>query len=515
MKPQQRAGAFPPPLGWIPITIALALVTIASIVAFVPQYGNHQLVGVTNNTGPTAGESGAGGDTQLAGGGGAATPNAGNGGGGGNVGPKAAGTPGGPAAATGDCAHGKNAGATATGVSSTTINIATTDVTTGIGSGFLGEAVQGMRAAIDQVNHAGGICGRHVALQSVNDGWDGPTGNNYISGFINSGNVFALVGEPDSEGLDAAVKAGSIDRAGIPVVGTDGMLASQYNDPWVWPVAASTVTNMHIMAQYAHDVLHAKKVGIVYDSVYKFGKEGAAAFAAEVQRLNGNTAGMDKSKGCGGGFCGVSPSSTDYSSPIHDFNSYCSTQAGASKQCDVVVMLLEPQPMETWMKGEENCSCTWFTKMMGGEPLFDDGFANNCAQDCSGMIVWSGYKPDIQPFDAQTPVYTYASALRSVCGTCDPHNEFTEGAYLGTKLFIAACQKVGANLTRAALQQELNSDTFDLGLSLPLHFGAGLPHLANASMVAFQDNASGTFNGWSYMQTGFLKDPAPGLDLKD
>jgi ABC-type branched-subunit amino acid transport system substrate-binding protein len=371
-----------------------------------------------------------------------------------------------------------------------------------------------MRAAINQVNQAGGICGRHITMESVNDGWDGPTGNQYINGYINKGDVFALVGEPDSEGLDAAVKAGSIDRARIPVVGTDGMLASQYNDPWVWPVAASTVTNMHVIAQYAQTRFHAKRVGIVYDSVYKFGKEGARAFAQELQRETGGTLGMDLSKGCAGGFCGVSPSSTDYSSPIHDLNSYCSTQAGAPKQCDVVVMLLEPQPMETWMKGEENCSCTWFSTLMGGEPLFDDSFANNCTQDCSGMVVWSGYKPDIQPFDAESPVSTFASALKATCGTCDPHNEFTEGAYLGTKLFIAACQKVGSNLTRAALQQELNTDTFDLGLSLPLHYGTALPHQANVSMVAYQDNASGTFNGWSYMQTGFLKDPSPGRDLE-
>jgi hypothetical protein len=129
------------------------------------------------------------------------------------------------------------------------------------------------------------------------------------------------------------------------------------------------------------------------------------------------------------------------------------------------------------------------------------------------MVVWSGYKPDIQPFDAETPVYTYANALKAECSTCDPHNEFTEGAYLGTELFIMACQRVGAELTRTALRQELNTDTFDMGLSLPLHYGTGLPHLANVSMVAYRDNATGTFNGWSYMQTGFVRDPSPGQDL--
>jgi ABC-type branched-subunit amino acid transport system substrate-binding protein len=150
---------------------------------------------------------------------------------------------------------------------------------------------------------------------------------------------------------------------------------------------------------------------------------------------------------------------------------------------------------------------------MGGEPLFDDGLASNCAQPCAGMMVWTGYKPDIQPFDGESPVYTFAHSLQSVCPACDPHNEFTEGAYLGTELFIAACQKVGSHLTRGALKQALDSGTFDLGMSTPLRYGTGLPHLANISMVAYKANVSGTFNGWSYLNTGFLPDPAAGQDL--
>jgi ABC-type branched-subunit amino acid transport system substrate-binding protein len=500
----QRSAAFPPRLGWIPILIGLGVVAIASAVEFIPQYNTRQVVGVTNGGPGGQTDTGPGG----ASGGGAVAGQAGGAARGGAGGAAGSVKPGGSAAGGDDCAHGKNAGATDLGITATSIQIATTDVTTGIGSGFLGQAVQGMRGAIDQVNRAGGICGRQIHLESINDGWDRPTGASYISSFISLGKTFALVGEPDSEGLDAAWQNGSIDKAGIPVVGTDGMLASQYNDPWIWPVASSTVTNMHIIADYARTHLNAKKVGIVFDSVYKFGKEGAAAFKAQVQRSAGSTLQMGDS--CATGYCGVSPSSNDYSSQIHDFNSYC---AGAQK-CDVVVMLLEPQPMGTWMRNEANCGCSWYGTLMGGEPLFDDNFAGTCGQDCARMMVWTGYKPAIQPFDGESPVYTYAHALRSVCGTCDPHNEFTEGAYLGTQLFIAACKKVGSNLTRAALRQELDSDTFDLGLSQPLHYGTNLPHLANTSMAAFQDNASGTFNGWSYLSTGFLKDPAPGQDLQ-
>jgi ABC-type branched-subunit amino acid transport system substrate-binding protein len=495
---RRRPGAFPPPIGWIPILVAIGAILAASAVAIVPQYATHQIFGVSGNGGSSGDSSGSASTNGAAG---HAIGGVGNGSGAGG---------GAAVASAGDCTHGKNAGSTDTGVTAHQIHIATTTVTTGVGSGFLGEAVSGMRAAIARVNQSGGICGRTIALDSLNDGWDAPTGAADIAKFIGAGNVFALVGEPDSQGLDAAVQAGSIDRAGIPVVGTDGMLASQYTDPWIWPVAASTVTNVHIAAQYA--VQHgAKRVGIVFDDKYKFGKEGASAFKAEVRRLTGGTLGMGDT--CQTGYCPIAPDATDFSTPVQGFNTACTAQGGHDK-CDFVVMLLEPQPMETWMKDEQNCSCTWYGTLVGGEPLFDDNMAGTCAQQCANMMVWTGYRPDIQPFDGQTPVYTFAHDLASVCPSCDPHNEFTEGAYLGTELFIAAAQKVGSNLTRAELRRVLDSETFDLGLSQPLHYGNGLPHLANTQMAAFRDNAAGTFNGWGYLNTGFIADAHAGSDIQ-
>jgi hypothetical protein len=32
-------------------------------------------------------------------------------------------------------------------------------------------------------------------------------------------------------------------------------------------------------------------------------------------------------------------------------------------------------------------------------------------------------------------------------------------------------------------------------------------------MAAYSDNALGSFNGWNYLETGFLDDPRPGADL--
>src|SRR5205085_11795586 len=116
----------------------------------------------------------------------------------------------------------------------------------------------------------------------------------YIQNYIQAC-YFALAVNPSSEGLDAAVKNGTIDNAGMPVVGTDGMLISQYRWPessntpglaeWDWPVATSTVSTMHIIAEFGKNHYGAKSFGLVYDTDYKLGPEGALAFKKHLEAL--------------------------------------------------------------------------------------------------------------------------------------------------------------------------------------------------------------------------------------
>lgn len=516
------ARSFPPGIGWIPAAIALGIITILSIAQFVPQFSTKrtiEAVGSTGGAGSAAalrggqqgdqesGQQGQDGGHSVSLGGRASVAGSGGGGGSANV----------------DCTpgHFNNGGPTAPGVTANAIHIATTEVTTGIGAGFLQDAVSGMRAALSQ---AGSICGRQIVLDRVqNDAWDRSQGQTIIEDWIGSGSVFALVAEPDSEGLSGAIDSGDIDRAQIPVVGSDGMLKDQYHDPWVWPVAASTVTNMHIIADYGFRKLGVKTFGIVYDKSYRFGPEGAAAFAHEMAVLTGHD--VSTSGSCSTGFCGIESQSSGnggYSSEVTAFNQYCSSPNGSSSPCDLVVMLLEPKPMLDWMNEESSGGVSWYKTLMGGEPLFDYNFGSQCGNSCRGMIVWTGYKPDISPFDSEKAVYTYAQALALACPHCDPHNEFTEGAYLGTQLFIGAVRQVArANvpLTRDNLKRLLNTMTLDSTVSSaagltasPLTYTGS--RYANVQMAAFQDNASSTnFYGFAYLPSvGFYTDPVPGQD---
>jgi ABC-type branched-subunit amino acid transport system substrate-binding protein len=499
--------SFPPGVGWWQAGLAGAAVLLVAAVAAVPRFET-KVIG--SAPGAAAAETlGPDGTTRAATGPGVRT----------SVAPGATrqsggAVTGGPQTVDGaiDCAHGRNGGSTAPGVTAGMINVASTIVTSGPGKDFLGEAGDGMQAAFNAANAAGGVCGRQFHLDTINSGWDGPTGKNYIDGFIHSRKVFALVGQPDSEGLDQAVGSGSIDGNKMPAVGTDGMLKSQYHSEWVWPVAASTVTNMHLAADYGVDNAQGKTFGIVYDSKYKFGAEGARAFAEQVRRRGYDIKGYSKSaSGCSQAYCGISSEKQSYSTEIQTFNAAC-------HPCDVVVMLLEPGPMIAWMNEERNAPTAWYKTLIGGEPLFDDGLGQQCP-GCGDakLIVWSGYRPAIQPFDGEKPVYTFCQQLHAVRPSADCHNEFTEGAYLGAKMFIEAVRRVGLlglPLTRDNLKHALDTGVYELGMTYrPLGYPR-LPHIANSCMTAFSDNYSGSFNGWSYLQQVSWKcDSHPALEL--
>ena len=399
-----------------------------------------------------------------------------------------------------ECRAGANGGATDKGVSGNKIKLAATNVRSGTGSSFLGTSYVGMQAVVNRVNSQGGICGRLLDLRLVDDNWDAQLGATFIQNFANA-DYFALPVVPSSEGLTSAIKQGTIDKAGIPVVGTDGMLKEQYTNPWVWPVATSTVSTMRIMAKYAYDK-GARTFGIVYDEKYKFGLEGASAFSDYVKRLPGASLKAN---------VGITPGKASYSADANRFNQEC-----GSEGCQFVAMLLTPETANQYISSQPDAGTDrkkgFGTMMTGGaQPLFNARFGRDCGRYCEGMLVWTGYNPAIGGLSSLKDVAQYVNDVKSVDPGVDTNNQFLEGAYLGMRMFVEAVQQVGPNLTRARLRQVLDSMTYKTDLASSLTWAPG-QHFANQTAQAFRiATASGAFADFADAETGFIRDPMPGV----
>jgi ABC-type branched-subunit amino acid transport system substrate-binding protein len=394
-----------------------------------------------------------------------------------------------PAPAGASCDRAHNGGATDIGVTADKIRLASTVVQSGPGASFLRDSPIAMQAVVRKINKAGGVCGRLLDLTLVDDGWDAGRGLGYIKTFINE-KYFALPVVPSSEGLTAAIESGDIGSAGIPVVGTDGMLKQQYEDKWVWPVATATVSTMRIMAKYGYKK-GARCFGIVWDQKYRFGREGADAMRAFVKSQPG-------AKMCAD--VGIYPSQASYSSEIQQFNSSC---AG---KCDFVAWLLEPATALTWVAGNPQMGNLYTS---GAQTLFNEQFASNCGKKCNGMLVWTGYNPPIGNLAGLSDVGQYVNDVKTVSPTVDTTNQFCEGAYLGMTVFVEALKRVGPQLTRARLATVMNSQSFKNDIASMLRWTTGERH-ANKSAQAFSIVvAQGSFAGFKNEQTGFVPDPKP------
>lgn len=407
------------------------------------------------------------------------------------------------------CVPGANGGATDVGVTATSIKLGATVVDSGIGASFLRDARFGMLAVKNAVNRRGGICGRKIDLKLIDDGWSFQQGGDFIRNLVEQEKVFALAVVPSSEGLKNVSDAGYLRRKGVPVVGSDGMLIHQYTDPWIWPVAASTMSTMRIMAKQAYDA-GARRFGIVYEHTYHFGLEGAYAFNQAVRRLTGrDVEGYSnplRTPKCSARFCGIAADQASYAGEIQTFNNACFTEP----RCDFVALLLEPATARTWMTGGAIKPSDGF-RMGGPQPLFSRSFAEECGPNCNNLTLWTGYDPPIGGNLGRPAIAEFVNLVRGVSSGADINSTFVQGAYIGMRLLVEALERAGPDLTRARLASVLDAMRLDTGLSAPLSWRRG-DHFANTRMQAWSIQYKDRFSGWRDLRTS-VTDPWVGMDI--
>lgn len=400
-----------------------------------------------------------------------------------------------------DCAKGENAGASDIGVSANEIRLGATVVKTGIAKDFLADAQFGIEAVIAKVNREGGVCNRQIKVDYTDDGWNSATGTGVISKWIGEKNHFGLLVNPSSEGLRGAIEGGLISREGFPVVGADGMLISQYQDDWVWPVATSTYSVMHIMAKDAI-ARGAKRIAIVAETNYRFGYEGRIAFKAAVERCGGCELVADIE---------IKGGELSYKNKANEFLGKCGTDFA---KCDFVAVLLEPATASQWVadNGLGSGDSQPAVGIGAPQPLFVNSFVRDCGKPCSHLWVWTSFKPPIYPFDGEAAVGEYVSDLRAISTTADANNPHVQGAYVGAQLLVNALTRLGPAPTRAALRQELDALTFDSKLAPSLTFSPE-NHFAAVSAQAFEAVFNGnSFSNWQHARA-FITDTDVQADL--
>ncbi|HVF73648.1 MAG TPA: ABC transporter substrate-binding protein [Acidimicrobiales bacterium] len=500
------------------LAVLALVVVLLSIITFVPRGSGPDGRPIASGGGggggsDEGGDFGLGADPAAADGG----PGGAGGSSGGGGGTSGGGTSGGGGSAGAlpniDCKTGKNGGNTDTGVTGNSILLGAVTVESGPGRSFLQPETVAMQAVVSKVNSAGGICGRRIQLKLRDSGWDGSVGAQYIQNMVEGDKVFALAVNPDSEGLEKASSSGYLGKQKVPVIGTDGLLYSQYTDPYIWPIATSTVSAMHAIAESQHKS-GKRHFSLVYETTYRFGREGANAYNNTVKKLTGNNipgySDPDKNPQCAGRFCGIVASQQAYGSNANTINSACTNAPG----CDAGAVLLEPATALTWFSS--GGAFGGVSDPSGGagaapQPLFARSFADGCQRKCDNLRLWTGFNPPIEQFASIPGVQQYMQDMKAFSSSVDVDNQFAEGAYLGMRLTVDVLTKASAlGLTRENVVRILDSTSnYDIGLSVrPLTWSKG-NHFPQATVHAFDESYPAGFGGWHFVQGSTIDDPDP------
>ena len=364
-----------------------------------------------------------------------------------------------------ECKAGANGGATDFGVTGTRISVGMTHTRSGPNSSLVGNAHVAVKAVVDAVNRAGGICGRLLDVRML----DEPSGPSRWPRF--DGTFAELVG-PLQSGFDAHIADGTVDRAGVPVVGTDGLTALQFRSRWVWPVGTPAASMARIAIDHAYRSLGARTFALVYDSRHEFSTAESVvrsyvatltgASLRAVQRVDESSAQLGRD--CAGG------------------------------ACDVVVLAMDSNAARSWLDGNAVRG-----RLQTAALRFVPGRTGNCALACSTVVdVWAGYTPPVEPFVSDPDVARYNDEVGDV-------NPLVEGAYVGARVLVEALQRVGPTVTRERLRDVLDSMRYESDIVGRLAWGPE-QRVGHASARLLRIGEAVEDGG-----TGWVRDPTPGV----
>jgi ABC-type branched-subunit amino acid transport system substrate-binding protein len=333
------------------------------------------------------------------------------------------------------------------GVESDSILLGMSAPFTGVAGPFGLELKEGVEAYFAKVNSAGGVFGRKIKLESLDDGYNtGPAVAN-THRLIEKDKVFALIAFYGSSSSEAVLPVLEADR--VPLVGTisgAGPLRSPDNH-YLFNVRASYRDETAAIVEYL-TTIGINRIAVYYQDD-GFGQSG----------LDGTTAALAKHKLAPVATGTVPRNSVDVGPAVEKI-------AKAHPQA-VVMVTLGKATTEFITRMRATGETPTFLTL---SPVGTNTLIKLLGADKAIGIVVSQVMPD--PFsDRLLLVREYKKTLTSYKPNAHYSSYSLEG-YIYAKLMVEALTRCGANLTRERLNSALRSGAFDLG-GFWVHFGAG------------------------------------------
>lgn len=146
-----------------------------------------------------------------------------------------------------------------------------------------GVIANGSKAYFDYVNAHGGVYGRKLKLDILDDGYDPARTKANVQNLVSNKGVFSLV-DVLGTANNLAVRP-FVDSHKIPLVypATGSNLMAHPLDKYTFAIQVTYTVEGKVLTDYATKQLHAKRIGVFYQND-DFGKEGLAAIQARAEK---------------------------------------------------------------------------------------------------------------------------------------------------------------------------------------------------------------------------------------
>jgi branched-chain amino acid transport system substrate-binding protein len=318
---------------------------------------------------------------------------------------------------------------------------------TGSVAGTVKELTAGAKAYFDLVNARGGVHGRQIVLESMDDGFDPKKTPEVVRALIEEKKVFALFLSRGTPTNEAAYPV--LEKFRVPLIGPSTGAMSMYDPPrrYLFPVRASYHSETSkIVAQLTN--MGISKIAVVYTDD-SFGQDGLAGVQQAMKQR------------------GLAPVAI------------ASHPRGTTKVEDAVAAIAKAEPQAVIMTVLADAGVAFVKQMKkaGKSPLFltlsnnsSNAFIKNLGEDGYGVAV-SQVSP--YPFAATEPLAKEFQDTIKGKQDVAPSYASMEG-FIAAKVLVEGLKRAGKQPTREKLVTALESmDRFDLG-GVDVSYGPGL-----------------------------------------
>jgi branched-chain amino acid transport system substrate-binding protein len=291
------------------------------------------------------------------------------------------------------------------------------------------------KAVFDEVNAKGGIHGRKIVLESIDDGYDPAKAIENFKKLTAPENavfgLFAIGGTPANIALQAQIEEARIPHV-APLSGID--LLRKPEQRMTFHIRASYGQELAKLAEYL--ATSGKRDVAVLHSDNSFGKGGLALFEAVSApfaiKIVGKVVMPDKVESLG-----------------------ALTQALKDTGAKAVLGITSSQSALTWAKSEiPRLGMPYATISLLG----NEGTIKAMGEAATGIIVSQTFP---YPYSSKYPVSNAYSALMKKAGVTPLGFSGMEG-YVAARIVVEALRRTGKNLTREGYIAALSGRKFDL-----------------------------------------------------